>query len=434
MRVIWEECKYIFRGRFLWAVLALGLLYSLGISMMNQQWVMENSALTNRYVEEHGAVYDRSDGRIYEEYYLRETEEGRRAVEIMKELGYSQPTEADFLEVYEMFNTNYEACIAKLGEETFWELQVVLQQFGMVFHEYFSDIVPKVDGKQAAEDGIYHLENYGSMETAKLPQWKKDLLFWGGEQLEARYADVDLEKERNWLVPAFQISSGFEWLNSLTNSNYGMGFLMAVGMVLAGMVAARSLGGSFLEGRENLLYSTKSGRKLVFSKLAASLLAVSVLYLLLTAIFLAVMAPAFRVDLYWDVPIIAGAGIIRFPTTVGGYLLFLVGVGLGCTVVMCLLFCGFMIGAKNFFGGSALCVGVSLVLAAVILFLPAVQTSLFLMGSPIGLFTGSSRLLGSDFPFSFLLPHFEGISLLIWGLLASLVVGAGFLRFRKAAL
>ena len=37
---------------------------------------------------------------------------------------------------------------------------------------------------------------------------------------------------------------------------------MAVGMVLAGMVAARSLGGSFLEGRENLLYSTKSGRKL----------------------------------------------------------------------------------------------------------------------------------------------------------------------------
>ena len=72
--------------------------------------------------------------------------------------------------------------------------------------------------------------------------------------------------------------------------------------------------------------------------------------------------------------------------------------------------------------------------AAVILFLPAVQPSLFLMGSPIGLFTGSSRLLGSDFPFSFLLPHFEGISLLIWGLLASLVVGAGFLRFRKAAL
>ena len=37
MRVIWEECKYIFRGRFLWAVLALGLLYPLGISMMNQQ-------------------------------------------------------------------------------------------------------------------------------------------------------------------------------------------------------------------------------------------------------------------------------------------------------------------------------------------------------------------------------------------------------------
>lgn len=431
MRVIWEECKYIFRGRFLWAVLALGLLYPLGISMMNQQWVMENSALTNRYVEEHGAVYDRSDGRIYEEYYLRETEEGRRAVEIMKELGYSQPTEAEFLEVDAM---PYEELEEKLGEEKLWELQEVLRQFAMVFQFYFAQPVPQADGQQAAENGIYRLENYGSTETAKLPQWKKDLLFWGGEQLEARYADVDLEKERNWLVPCFSVSSGFEWLNSLTNSNYGMGFLMAVGMVLAGMVAARSLGGSFLEGRENLLYSTKSGRKLVFSKLAASLLAVSVLYLLLTAIFLAVMVPAFRVDLYWDVPVIAGAGIIRFPTTVGGYLLFLIGVGLGCTVVMCLLFCGFMIGAKNFFGGSALCVGVSLVLAAVILFLPAVQTSLFLMGSPIGLFTGSSRLLGSDFPFSFLLPHFEGISLLIWGLLASLVVGAGFLRFRKAAL
>ena len=431
MRVIWEECKYIFRGRFLWAVLALGLLYPLGISMMNQQWVMENSALTNRYVEEHGAVYDRSDGRIYEEYYLRETEEGRRAVEIMKELGYSQPTEAEFLEVDAM---PYEELEEKLGEEKLWELQEVLRQFAMVFQFYFAQPVPQADGQQAAENGIYRLENYGSTETAKLPQWKKDLLFWGGEQLEARYADVDLEKERNWLVPAFQISSGFEWLNSLTNSNYGMGFLMAVGMVLAGMVAARSLGGSFLEGRENLLYSTKSGRKLVFSKLAASVLAVSVLHLLLNGIFLAVMVPAFRVDLYWNVPVIAGAGIIRFPTTVGGYLLFLVGVGLGCTVVMCLLFCGFMIGAKNFFGGSALCVGVSLVLAAVILFLPAVQTSLFLMGSPIGLFTGSSRLLGSDFPFSFLLPHFEGISLLIWGLLASLVAGAGFLRFRKAAL
>ena len=100
---------------------------------------------------------------------------------------------------------------------------------------------------------------------------------------------------------------------------------------------------------------------------------------------------------------------------------------------MALIFSAAMIFTKSFYAGSAISVGVSLLLLGLVQMVPAVQNSFLLMGSPIGLFLQAGKFLQEQFLFS-ILPHFEGISLLVWGGIAAILVALGFVRFCRTAL
>ena len=125
--------------------------------------------------------------------------------------------------------------------------------------------------------------------------------------------------------------------------------------------------------------------------------------------------------------------VSRFFITIGVYWLFQLGVGLAAILIMTLVFCAAMLVTKNFYAGSAISVGVSLLLLGLIQMVPAAQNSFLLMGSPIGLFLNVGKFLQQDFLFS-ILPHFEGAMLLIWFGIAAVLGTVGFMRFRKAAL
>ena len=203
-------------------------------------------------------------------------------------------------------------------------------------------------------------------------------------------------------------------------------------------MAARSIGGSFLNHMSGILYCSKSGRKLALRKMVSVLAISGMLYLALSLLTTLYYVYRFRLNLYWDVPLASmiqhtGPSIPRFPITVGGYWWFQLGVGLGTILIMALIFSAAMIFTKSFYAGSAISVGVSLLLLGIVQMVPAVQNSFLLMGSPIGLFLQAGKFLQEQFLFS-ILPHFEGISLLIWGGIAAILAALGFVRFRRAAL
>ena len=100
---------------------------------------------------------------------------------------------------------------------------------------------------------------------------------------------------------------------------------------------------------------------------------------------------------------------------------------------MALIFSAAMLLTKSFYAGSAISVGVSLLLLVIVQMVPGAQNSLLLMGSPISLFLNTGKFLQQSFLFS-ILPHFEGYSLLAWGGIAAVLGALGFLRFRRTAL
>ena len=218
-----------------------------------------------------------------------------------------------------------------------------------------------------------------------------------------------------------------------------MAILWVFSFVLAGIIAARSLGGSLMNHIPEMVYTGKTGRRLVWRKIL-SVLAVSggayiVLYLLITVFYVYL----FRLDLYWNVPMASLVDfdrsiIPRLALTIGGYWWFQLGIGLGAVLIMALVYAAAMVLTKSFYAGSAISVGISLFLLLLIQMMPAMRNSLLLMSTPIGLYLNVGNFAQpQSFLFS-ILPHFEGISLLIWGGIAAILAALGFVRFRRAAL
>ena len=71
------------------------------------------------------------------------------------------------------------------------------------------------------------------------------------------------------------------WLRFLFATNGPLGFLWGVSFVLAGIAAARSLGGSLMNNLQEMVYTGKTGRKLVWRKLLAVLAISAGVYILL---------------------------------------------------------------------------------------------------------------------------------------------------------
>lgn len=441
MSIFLQECKHILRSRFWLGVTVLGVIFCIYNGFMNSYtYGSEGFALSYEFTQEHGYSFTEEDAVAFVKYYLENSEEGKEIQEDVKEAGLDTITAEEIKDYFDGKPTKFNEKLQEMSEgktseeeKAYWNVLSYMDILGYTLE------IPKAN---SLDPELYNMKEWGKniMEESSFPKWKEELLLNGYANLDERVEEIRKNGENHQMLPIGL--SGFdnsEWFQFQFATNGPLGFLWGVAFVLAGIAAARSLGGSLMGNIQGMVYTGKTGRKLVWRKLLA-VLAISagayiVLYLLMTVLCVFM----FRLDMYWNVPLASmvyfGNSIIpRFAITIGGYWWFQLGVGLGVVLIMTLIFCASMLLTKSFYAGSAISVGVSLFLLGVVLMVPDAQNSFLLMGSPIGLFLQAGHFLQERFFLFSILPHFEGLSLLIWGSFAAVLAVLGFVRFRKAAL
>ena len=439
MLIFWQECKHILRSCFFWCVVIIAISFSV---FVYGRYYFDGFSEAYHFTEENGISFAEEDALAYVQYCLEHTDHGEILKENLQEIGIEDVTGEEILAYHKGQETELEKKLEKFGQEADSENEQILYSNAKYYLSVFEGpfVLVETENFENNEDRILDREeSFRYMEEA-VPQWKLDLLRDGYERLDERVDEIVKNGENHHFFPyPIYITSGnSDWFNSQFTQMSVMGLLWMFSFVLAGMVAARSLGGSLLGNIQGMLYTRRKGRKLILYKLLAVLAVSGMVYLVFYLLATALYCYLYRLDLYWDVPLASmirdGEAVIpRFPITVGGFWWFQLGVGLATVLIMALIFSAAMALTKNFYAGSAVSVGVSLLLLGVILMVPGAQNSFLLMGSPIGLFLQAGKFLQEQFLFS-ILPHFEGISLLVWGGIAAVLAALGFVRFRRAAL
>lgn len=439
MRILWQECRYLLRSRFMWIVAVLGFIFCFWIHQAVGTQCINDFMTSHEFAMENGTDFEMEDAEKYVDFYLSKTEgvDEEDVWEFFKEEGLKDISLAEIAQAYELGEP---AEIAEKVEKAFENSENVSYLKKYLFElNKMANIV-----QQNSLETEFSVEEWSKkwetrLSDQKLPQWKQNMLIDAHANLEKRVDEIIENQENHHFLPVYQPStSNYDWFEYLFNV-LGLGALWPVTFVLAGIVSARGLGGSFRTYRSSLVYTGKSGRKLIFYKTLAAMVVSGMMYLILTVGMTLWYVIFFRLDLYWNVPLASlvhweyGTVIFRFAVTIGGYWWFQLGVGLGVVLIMTLIFSATMIFTKSSYAGSAISIGISLILLGVIQMIPAAQTSFLLMGSPIGLFLQAGKFLQEQFLFS-ILSHFEGIMLLIWGGIAAVLVALGFIRFRKVAL
>lgn len=435
MLIFWQECKYILRSRFLWIVVVLGIILATlyaNTSFTNLGWEM---SLSYEFTEQRGLSYGEKDVEEFLNYFMERHYRAQDLKNELKAAGIQKVTAKDIIDSA-MGNdsefTNQLMQIENTDEEAYEEIYNDLAPFEWIALGALSRNLEEYD---VVERGKSLLE---SMKPS-VPSWKWDMLIDAFEKLQKRTEEITQNQENQYFLPySLALSNNSYWFSSQFSSTGPLGFVWILSIVLAGMIAARSIGGSFLSHMSNILYCGKTGRKLALRKMMSVLTMSGMLYLALYLLATVYCVYKFRLNLYWDVSLASmiqhtGPFIPRFAITIGGYWLFQLGVGLATVLIMALIFSAAMIFTKSFYAGSAISLGISLLLLGLIQMVPGMQNSMLLMGSPIGLFLNAGKFLRQDFLFS-ILPHFEGIMLLIWSGIAAILAALGFVRFRKAAL
>ncbi len=451
MSIFWQECKYILRSRFLWCVIVLGVVFSINTAYTNLGYFkignIGDISISYEFTEKYGTSFTEKDAKKFVKYYMTETEEGKELVRsIQKDSGLEVISADQVIDAYYNEPSQIPA-----------ELEAVLQKMeedGRNEGEEYSNILYYLDILQRplemAETNSLDPQNQNAKEWGEkwleesgkdFPKWKQDLILDGYDHLAQRVEEIRKNGENHHMLPIIMGSYGnTEWFSFQFAGGSALTVVWAFAFVLAGVAAARSLGGSLMNHMQGMLYTCKNGRRLVWHKIL-SVLAVSggiyiLFYLLITALYI----PLFRLDLYWNVPLASMVNYMdsivpRIAITVGGYWWFQLGVGLGTVVIMALFFSAVMILTKNFYAGSAVSIAVPLFLMMMTFMEPNVtRNSLCMMSTPIGLYINAGLFLRPQMFLFSILPHFEGLSLLIWGGFAAILAVLGFVRFRKAAL
>lgn len=435
MSIFWQECKYILRSRFLWIVVVLGIILATlyaNTSFTNLGWEM---SLSYEFTEQRGLSYGEKDVEEFLNYFMERHYRAQDLKNELKAAGIQKVTAKDIIDSA-MGNdsefTNQLMQIENTDEEAYGEIFNDLAPFEWIALGALSRNLEEYD---VVERGKSLLESM----NPSVPSWKRDMLIDAFEKLQKRTEEITQNQENQYFLPySLAQSNNSYWFSSQFSSTGPLGFVWILSIVLGGIIAARSIGNSFLNHMSGTLYCGKIGRKLALRKIVSVLAMSAMLYLALSLLATVYCIFQFRLDLYWNVPLASmiqhtGPLIPRFPITIGGYWWFQLGVGLGAVLIMALIFSAAMIFTKSFYAGSAISVGVSLLLLGLVQMVPAAQNSFLLMGSPIGLFLQAGKFLQEQFLFS-ILPHFEGISLLVWGGIAVILAALGFVRFRRTAL
>ena len=435
MLIFWQECKYILRSRFLWIAVILGSIFAVYYNTNVAANLGSDISFSYEFTEQHGVSYKEKDVEVFLDTLLEQHFRAQDLKNELKAAGIPEVTARDIID-YAMGNdcefANQLMQIENTDEKAYGEINNDLYPFEWIARRALSRNLEEYD---VVERGKSLLEN----TAYPISGWKQEMLLDAFEKLQKRAEEITENQENQYFLPySFAYDNNSGWFSAQFSGYSALGFVWGFSMVLAGIIAARSIGGSFLNHMPGILYCSKSGRKLALRKMVSVSAISGMLYLALSLLITLYYVYRFRLNLYWDVPLASmiqytGPLIPRFPITVGGYWWFQLGVGLGTVLIMALIFSAAMIFTKSFYAGSAISVGVSLLLLCLIQMVPGMQNSMLLMGSPIGLFLQAGKFLQEQFLFS-ILPHFEGISLLIWGGIAAILAALGFVRFRRAAL
>ncbi len=441
MAIFWQECKHIFRSRFWLAVAVLGVILCIYNGFMNSYtYGSEGFALSYEFTQEHGYSFTEEDAVAFVKYYLENSEEGKEIQEDVKEAGLDTITAEEVRAYYNGKPTKFNKKLQEMSEgktseeeKAYWNVLSYMDILGSTLE------IPKAN---SLDPELYDMKIWGKnmLEQTSFPKWKEELFLDGYAHLDERVEEIKENGENHQMLPVgMSGSDNSEWFHFQFATNGPLGFLWGVAFVLAGIAAARSLGGSLMNNLQEMVYTGKTGRRLVWRKLLAVLAISASAYIILYLLMTVLCVCLFRLDLYWNVPLASmvyygNSTIPRFAITIGGYWWFQLGVRLGAVLIMALIFSAAMIFTKSFYAGSAISVGVALLLLGMIQMVPGVQNSLFLTGSPVGLFLQAGHFLQDRFFRFSILPHFEGISLLVWGSIAAILAALGFVRFRKTAL
>ena len=439
MSIFWQECKHILRSCFFWCVVIIAISFSIFVHGQNY---FDGFSEAYHFTEENGTSFTEEDALAYVQYCLEHTDYGETLKENLQEIGIENVTGEEILAYHKGEETELEKKLEKFDQEAETEDDQILygntKYYLSVFEGPF--VLVEIGNFENNEDRILAREELFQYMEKVMPKWKLDLLRDGYERLDERIDEIVKNGENHHFFPypIYMSSGNSNWFNSQFTQMSVMGFLWMFSFVLAGMAATRSLGGSLLGNMQGMVYTRKKGRRLILYKLLAVLAVSGMVYLVFYLLATALYCYCYRLDLYWDVPLASmicdGQAVIpRFSITVGGFWWFQLGVGLATVLIMALIFSAAMALTKNFYAGSAISLGISLLLLGLIQMVPAAQNSFLLMGSPIGLYLNVGKFLQQQFLFS-ILPHFEGISLLIWGVVAAILAALGFVRFRRTAL
>ena len=443
MLIFWQECKHILRSKFLWVVMMLCALLGVFFAVTRiTDDDRENYEVAHVYVQKYGTAFTKDDVETYRDIYLHETQAGKNFQEALKEAGLPFPTEEEMIdsngERKTEFGQKLDALIQKDFQNKDFQNHITILQ-SIRSYLGISDFAATRSTNLYSEVSLetWLMEKL-SYRLVPLSDWKITMLKDAAKAEEERIQEILREKEKQYLVPLDNATYTNTGWFTFPLDLMGQGLVWAAAFVLAGIAAGRSLGGSFQGNMQGVVYLGKPGRRFGLYKVLAVLAVSAAMYLFLSFFVLLVYVLLCRTDLYWNVPLSAvttwsGAIVSRFFITIGGYWLLQLGVGLAAVLIMAVIFCAAMLFTKNFYAGSAISVGVSLLLLGIIQMVPAAQNSFLVMGSPIGLYLNVSKFLQQDFLFS-ILPHFEGIMLLIWCGIAAVLGVVGFMRFRKAAL
>lgn len=213
-------------------------------------------------------------------------------------------------------------------------------------------------------------------------------------------------------------------------------------ILAAGYLTARSASLEFAEGTQQLVYTSRRGRALQRSKLAACLIAVTAVYWACAAVLLGVWLAVCPQGAYLALPFSAdpfAPGLSRFPVSFAGYMALQLGMGFLIVLALSLLMFGLTArGHSSAIGIAVFCAaGIAMAAAGLIqqpeLFPVAVNPVSLLFSLSL---QGTININSGDWfcytgkPLS-LLPHIELVCVLLWAALFALLCIVMLRRFQK---
>ena len=182
MLVFWQECKYILRSCFLWAVMMLGI-FVYGFFIYNNfgfsQDLLNASFL---YTQENGKTFStREDAESYIKLYLQNTETGKLLADALEKAGLEDIVDRPVDEIMDYRNTpEIREKLDKLVDSDSSSLSMI--------YMYLQNIQTPIQMVESSANDIAYEENpeeeKAYWEAIMIPkimsEWKKELLMEEG--------------------------------------------------------------------------------------------------------------------------------------------------------------------------------------------------------------------------------------------------------------